>query len=740
MNNSDHDIAPRPSGAYWAHVPIEELGAQVRGRYLEYLRELDQSGHIALWQNIARVYYGYDPGTGSLSKWITETGEQGEFLSLHVNEFASLIRHQLILTTAEKIDFDTIPESDSPEAEAQATLGEQVIRYYQGDGKVDASLVQQAERMILFGAGYTVQLWDAFAGPEVGVEEVPRYSDTGEPVTEKVEVEVPAQLDANAPMSPSGMQEPPATTTQTVERPVMDERVRRGGDITHRVYSPLDVARDVGCRSHAECTWFIVRERWDKYELAARYPEHRATILERPSYDRDETARYERQRMVSSVVTRTDQIHVLRLLHAKTEVMPQGMETLVCGDTVLMPPGPLAYARVPVHVMCSQEYLDTPLGHAAAQDMLGPQSAYNASAINGLTASDAGSQPKWAIARGSNVTGADIAKGFVFYDVQPQAPNAGVPMMIPGPQFTEAHVKGMEVWKGAMQRISGVNSVVRGESEGKSGADNALLSAQATQFMSAFLRAFSDGARSIGLGIIECLQRFANEERMVRIVGEGEAPSVAYFTSSDLRDIRHVEVDLGDPALRTFPMRKQLADEMVERFPNQISPELYMSVISTGRFDPLYKNQRNQIRLIRAENAALAKGEPVSVLISDCHLDHIKEHLAILSSPSLRRDPQLTQGVLQHVQEHEMQWAMLAMRPALLAATAQPPPPPGPMQPSMGGPPPGDGPPPDASGGPPPAERADVPGAPEEMGGVPMPQMPNNAASGEPASMPGGMA
>jgi hypothetical protein len=740
MNQSDSDITARPSdGAYWANVPTAELGAQVRGRYLEYLRELDMRKAISVWKRTAQTYYGYDPSTGALSDWVTTAGEQGQFLALHVNEFASLVRHQLILTTAEQIEFDCIPTSDSPHAEAQAALGEQVIRYYQGEGKLDATMVQGVERMLLFGAGYVVQLWDAFKGPEVGVEDAPRYGDDGEPLVERIEVQMPApEMEPGAEWNDPPMQ----VQTQTVERPVTEERVRRGGDITHRVYSPMDIARDLGARTHEDCHWYIVRERWDRFEAIARYPEHKHTLLEAPAYDRDESARYERGTVSSTAVTRSDQIHIYRLLHDRSEVVPMGMEALVCGDTVIQPPQPLAYARLPIHPMVSSEHLDTPLGHTNNVDLLGPQGALNAAAINGLTAMDAGSRPVWAIPRGSNVDVSDMSRGIVQYTANAQMPDAGMPKLLQQPELRDAHIKGMELWTSKMQSISGVNSVVRGESQGKSGADNALLQAQAVQYQSGNVRALAMAARSLGLGIVEILQRFATDERMVRIVGEDEAPSLMYFKGQDLSDIRHVEVDLGDPAMRTFAMRKTIASELLERFPGQVTPDQYLAFMSSGRLEPLYKSQRNQVRLIAAENASMAKGQPVPVLIADQHLEHIREHVALLASPNLRQDQTLAQVVLTHCQEHEELWAQLAMRPALLAATGQPPPPPPPGMPGMGMPMPGgpqDGAPPPGPGGPPGgppagppegpgAPRARLAGAPEEVAGVPLPQMPKGMA------------
>jgi hypothetical protein len=393
----------------------------------------------------------------------------------------------------------------------------------------------------------------------------------------------------------------------------------------------------------------------------------------------------------------------------------------------------------------------------------------DASASNALTSSDAGSVPKWAVPRGGNIQVDDLGPNgrVAYYTPNPQLPNGGKPELMQTPELRDVHIKGMDVWREAMQRLSGVNAVVRGESEGKSGADNALIQANAIQYMSAFVFARVVQAKSIALGIVECMQAFATDERLLRVVGEDEAPSLQYFTGEDLRDIRHVEVELAPAEMRTFSMKKQLADELADRFPQQVTAEQYLSFVANGRLEPLYKAQRNQVRLIRAENSELAKGnkpvprqvpavdefgeeipgapmvtimvKPVQAAISDCHLDHIREHLALLSSPALRMQQNLAKAVLDHVIEHETRWMQLSMRPALLAATAQAPSPPAPMAgPPMGGEGPPDGQPP--PGGPQgfEAERATA-GGREQVNGVPLPSAPKNAATGEPADMAPGM-
>lgn len=746
--------APKPTARYWARLSGDALAAQIASRFLEYQRELEMRGVLSLWRVIQQTYFGYDPSTDSYSSGITEGGSSGEYLKTHVNQFRSFLAHQLALTTGDALAFDVMASNNSPESEAQTTLARALLEHYEtkiGSESVAPKRVSQCERMFLFGAGYMTKTWDATIGPEVGTMDVPIMGADGSPV---MQMEGESQGGA----LPPGIEQP---------QPAYETKIRRAGDIVTAVYGPQDVARDLGVKSHASVRYYVIRERVDRWELAARFPEHAQYITERPAFDSDETVKSEKRS--SSLLLKTDQIHVLRLLHDRCPQLEEGMEALVCGERLLGPALPLAYPRLPVHVMVADEHLDRALGYPPCQNLLGLQAAHNAAWIAGITRADAGALPKWAISRKCNVEHRKLGSdGMVIeYDIDPQAVAASIPVLMQVPSITEADLALIDRTESAMESQSGVNAVVRGKSEGKSGADNALIQAQAVQSQSRFMQAYTSSARSDALGTIECFQTFADDERTISVIGEDEAPTIEYVSKEKIKDVRSVEVSLGDPVSRTAAGRMALADSLAEKFPRQVDADRYMEVVSTGRLDPIWRAQQNEVRLIRSENISLAKGNPivkdvgpeeiaawtamaqqaaaagmppppppqpqrtVQAAICDNHMAHIREHLALLSSPSLRSNQVFAKAVLDHVQEHELMWMQLIERPALLAATGQPPPPmPGMPAPTEGDEHSGasDAP---GSGGAPKAEKASVAGA--DVGG--MPSAPKNAATGEPAQI-----
>lgn len=147
--------------------------------------------------------------------------------------------------------------------------------------------------------------------------------------------------------------------------------------------------------------------------------------------------------------------------------------------------------------------------------------------------------------------------------------------------------------------------------------------------------------------------------------------------------------------------RLQMAQDLLQN--KMISnPQHYFEVITTGSIDTLYEHETAQILNIRGENEDLLDGKVPPVVLTDQHVNHIKEHSTCLDSPEARQDPTIVKAVTQHIMAHINQ--LQNANPQLLQILGQTPlPPPGTPQPGPGGPPTPGGPPhpPGAPGGPP---------------------------------------
>jgi len=82
------------------------------------------------------------------------------------------------------------------------------------------------------------------------------------------------------------------------------------------------------------------------------------------------------------------------------------------------------------------------------------------------------------------------------------------------------------------------------------------------------------------------------------------------------------------------------------------TPEQYIQVINTGSLESMTEDTQSELLLIKSENESLVDGGEVIAVATDQHSLHIKEHKCVLADPDLRKDPQLVQRTLMHIQEH----------------------------------------------------------------------------------------
>jgi len=152
----------------------------------------------------------------------------------------------------------------------------------------------------------------------------------------------------------------------------------------------------------------------------------------------------------------------------------------------------------------------------------------------------------------------------------------------------------------------------------------------------------------------------------------------------------------------------------------------------------LYHRQETQLKLVKAENEALMKGQAPQALATDNHVMHILEHTAMLDTIEARLNPNLpyVQAGLVHIQSHIQALATLnpilagiigdpQLPPGMPTTINMPPPPPMPG-PMPGAPAPAPGPAPAAKGVVQPKPRAGMPSQPSQVmpsTGVPGPQL-----------------
>ncbi len=718
MSEDTYDINEQ----YWLTLPEEDLGQAMQERFDDYIEELERRGRLDDYRLAYRRYYGEDHAGTNTSNKVGFGGKQGEVSEMVVNHFRSILTSLMSLTTASRPSFEATATDDSADAMVEVDLAESIWEYELFQG-AEVEVVDAVRRMLILQEGAIGVFWEAGEGEIIGQEEPTAVTD-----------------DAGVPVFDEETGEPKYEEGAPIHQ----------GMLRVEALSPYDIARDMGTRHFKDCKWHMVKRRFNKWDIAAEYEEHRQEVLSQPSVEQEDIDRGLWKGDVDSIGRKfTDQIYVVELYALPTKALPAGRYARAVGDTVLESSDMLQYKRLPVVISAPESTIDVAVGSSSTRDLLAPQQAYDSVLSNLLSNNDTFGRGNILTADTHDLDVKDVTGGLqkVTYTPSPDAPPPG-PMELP--RLSEADMKFAEMLQQMMQVLSGVNDVVRGDPQSslKAGVALALVSAMAIQQNSMLQKAFAYLLREMAIRIIETYRAFATTERVVEVTGSNETRTVKKFVGSDLNRIMSITVELGSPLMRTTAGKKELADAVTDparNWPDEpITREQYITMIETGRLPQMFRPDKAEAVAIREECEALANGEPTQVLASDHHQSHIREHKALLDGRRrMELDPAVIKAIDLHIAEHISQWAELSItNPALLLATGQQP---APMPQMMGaamegGEPMGpDGPTP---GGPPPeGPSMEPPGTapPLAVGedGAQGPQMPVNPMTGERVQLAG---
>jgi hypothetical protein len=742
---------------YWAAERGSDFAGALETRIRDYYSYIG-GGQLTHWRELYRAYYGKDPnGTDRSSHRVTDGGEDGSTPEVRQNEFRSELRHILVLATGTRPAI--IAKSLTPDYRSQAArrIAESIIDKALSEGALEDRLIEATEMAIVLGEGGLYQWWDPDAGR-------PLKGEDGQPMVQSVPM--PGADDALPPeiaenigyrdMAPA----PEEALTLT--------RIIREGDIRELALLPDDIVRDPKSKHWPEeAKWVAVRRAVNRWDLAARYPVHAEHILRadsKPTWTETLVDDPEDDRSDDDVV-------IFEFYHVKSSALPAGKAAVLLDGTVIAE-GPMPYDRLPVHIIRPAKEHGKAFGYSKGSDILGPSQALDAAAITALANHDAlGFQKLWS-RKGSGITIRNLGGGVkVLESTEPPVP---LKLM----ESNEASEKQAAYWKDVIERLSGMNSVARGEPQPslKSGSALLFVHAQALQANSDIDRAFTRGCTEVFSARIEITRRFCKEKRLIEISGAGKTTLVRSFKGDDLSSVDRVAVDFGSAALRSAAGRMELGKELFAV--QALNREQYLSMIATGRFEPATLRPEMLASLIASENELLQNPEIdpntgveviVKVLKTDRHDLHIPEQLILLDDPRARYDNAFVKRVGDHVNAHQYWWVHVwRSEPALAVAMGLPQPPPvtapipppvdapemPPLAPDLpaAAPPLGPvgapvGPPPGAPGAPPPGgepQQPPPPGIPGVSGGsavAGLPEMPGmpgpagNALQGESAGM-----
>lgn len=632
---------------YFANIKDEEdLGNALVEKVFDYRNYIIASGRLMAWRTL--FYTCYQEYASRANNY--HSGSKGQYSHTNDNEFKSILDRRRAMLTATRVSWDPVAAQSTVKARAQTEIAKMVLTYYLKTKHLENEMDTTLMWGDLLGECVLAPTWDAHGGQPVETVIDPQ---TGRP------------------------------------------RMVFEGDLKFGVYDPTRVIRDAHVKGFNHCDWVILEGRGNKFNEAAKYPDMAEAILGKQTPTQDEVQYHFLSPQTSY---KSDEIAVYYFYHKRTPACPAGRYVKFYDGGLVAVAVDLPYADIPICRYAPEEQLETPFGYCDAYLLAGIQETNNMAYDSMVTNIELfGVQSVYGI-RGTNLqweqltAGATLIEGSPFPGTSDGAPRPLNLLQIPPelPNFITMNIATME-------RLSGINATVRGQPpEGiTAGVAMAFQQATAVQANAPGQARVTQFYEAVGTSMLNTLKTFASTPRMIQIAGENNRSKIKEFSATDLEEVEHVFVQLGNPILDNHSGRLAIGQDMVQ---NGLitTKEEYLTLIRTGDLDILTRTAVDELSLIHEENDQLMKGEDVQGMPTDNHDLHAREHAGVGALPDVRHNPALYQKVLAHVNYHlQMQGKPpLQMNPTPPAPPLEPgapvPPPPGVGQhPGQPGAPPG---------------------------------------------------
>jgi hypothetical protein len=588
---------------YFAAKPADEVAQIVLARAHQYNNITYNSGYIEKMMLSYAAYHGMDYYESAIGHQIRFTGEQGELIQCKVNHFRNIADNMINLITASRPAMEARSVNTDSKSVAQTKLANGLLDYYMREKRLEDILNRATTYGVVLGSGWVKMAWNATAG-------------------EKVEPDTDPDLE----ISPE------------TQAPIYE------GDIEFTVLSPFDVLVD-STKENQKHDWVNARTFKNKFDIAAKYPEHRDRIEALKT-----KSELEKTFMYIFGMEDTSDVPVYEFYHNRTESMPDGRYILYLEGGIVLYDGPLPYRKIPLYRVSPSDILGTPYGYTPMFDLIPLQDALDMTYSTILSNQNAFGVQSLLVPSNSNITMESLSSGLNFIECdftrgKPEAIN-----------FTNTPKEvfdflGLTIQQ--METISGINSVIRGNPEAslRTGSSLALVQSNAIQFMSKLAQQYNQLIEDVGTGLIDTLKIFATTKRVAAIVGINNRSYLQSFTGDDLANISRVSVVVANPLSKSTAGKMQIASELLQ-YQLLDNPKQYLQILQTGSLDIAIDDNTKILNEIQSENEALLNGEKPVAIILDQQRNHIAQHKALVGDFSMRKDPVLLKNTLDHIQEH----------------------------------------------------------------------------------------
>ncbi len=630
--------------------------ANVAERIKRYRQWLRDSGRAARMLRGFRTFYGHGPdGQGDTSR-TSSSGEQGEYVDVTLNKYATLVTQSTVRTTAEKPAFRAIATNADSASLEQASFAQGLLEYYSNTKAIadrDYELVQIGD---ICSEGWEIYGWDTTKGKNL---------------------------------------------TDFAEGPALNE-----GDVDVHSSTPFRVAYDPDAESVDRLQWVAFKRRYNRFDLAeaikTRYPLAAEKLLDMsggtPEKDWEDNEDGFHLTNDNQSAASGDLVWVWEFRHLPTAALPNGRllrfvnaECVVFdsfefnAETEQFTDHGYPYGRDDLH---AHRYSPTTVvgsiaGHAPSFDLLGLQELKDTVATQAASAANAGGITNLWTRTGDKPAVSSVVGALNFIQSQNE------PKVLQGVELS-AQIPAFDAMLDKnMQERMGESDVSMGNvPKGMPGNLAALLEAKTVQYNSRGQASYAHVLERSRTGMLKLLQRFAKSERVAVLGGKANGYKHVSWTNEKLLDVDRFVVESVNPLTQTYAGKCDAAKELLDHGMIE-SPQQYLLLRETGRIEPMLESAEARLMSIRKEKemlqdgvglppvdlaASLSSGAPVfkddgaehiRPLFYDKHWEYIVEDLGVTAMPMVRSNAKVVEAVTGVVEERVR--LMKKMDPVMLA-------------------------------------------------------------------------
>jgi len=551
------------------------------------------------WVRNSLSYYSTIMDANAWDTSLVYTGEQGELIKMSVPQARSLIRQVVTLTTKQKLAFQAIAQTDSAEVMKTVKLADAVSAQVVKNQKLDLKGEMLCEQASVMGLSFLKTTW---------------RSDKGNPYAATAEGEV-----------------------------VYD------GDVEISVCHVDDLLFDFTIPEWSDLDWVEARTIKNKWSLISQFPELKDQILKlQPVKNvvRSGMAEY-------WSVSEADLCYVYEVYHKPTPALPKGRMVVYGDSDCVFYDGVNPYECIPISKMCPEPIFSSGFGFPLLSYILPAQEMFD-HVLSCLATNMGNLGVNNVIApRGANIGVQDFA-GMNLLSYTPQnAPNGGRPEVLKLSESNPQLFQFSTVLLENMQQMVNLNSAARGQppSGVTAGVAIATLTANALEFLNSVAKSYQMCLEDAMGHALNAYRRFASIPKIVAITGKQNQTVTKEFVGSDLDPVKEVKLTVANPLMQSTAGRVDVAEKLLGQGLIK-NAEDYIAILDGAPLSRMTSGALTESDLVDLENEKMAEGEAVPALATDAHAFHINKHRELLNEPSIRKNAQMVQLVLAHIEQH----------------------------------------------------------------------------------------